>query len=124
DFETASENWKEEGIVDVYFSEKGTLIFMNSDLCLDTYSYPQTNILTFVLSENSMSFYFGYSENNDIIRSKMEVNGKVISKEGNKLQVENETNDVSEVIWKQIEMVLGKPFKDIKPEEKVHRYLI
>lgn len=124
DFETASENNKEEGIVDVYFSEKGTVILIDSDLCLDTYSYPQINILTFVLSENSMSFYFGYSENNNVIRSKMEVNGKVLNKEGNKLQIENEIDDVSEVIWKQIETVLGKPFWSIEPEEKVYRFSI
>lgn len=122
DFKTASENHKEEGIIDVYFSEKGTLIFTNSDYCLDGYIHPNTNILTFVLSETSMSFSFFYSENQKFVRSKMEVNGTVLSKNGKKLQIENETNDISEVIWKQIEVILGKPFFDIKPEEKAYRF--
>ena len=28
-FETASSNWKEDGICDVYFSENGTLLFIS-----------------------------------------------------------------------------------------------
>lgn len=124
DFETASENWKEEGIVDVYFGEKGTLVFANHDLCLEGYSYPQANILTFALSETSMTFSFGYSENDNIIRSKMDVNGEIIDENGEKLQVENENDDISEVIWKQIETVLGKSFWSIEPEEKAYRFLI
>jgi len=124
DFVTASENWKEEGIIDVYFSEKGTLIFANYDLCLEGYSYPQINILTFALSEASMTFSFEYSENDNIIRSKMDVNGEIIDENGEKLQVENENDDISEVIWKQIETVLGKPFLNIELEEKAFRFLI
>src|SRR5690606_28193651 len=124
DFVTASENWKEEGIIDVYFSEKGTLIFANHNLCLEGYSYPQINILTFALSETSMTFSFEYSENDNIIRSKMDVNGEIIDENGEKLQVENENDDISEVIWKQIETVLGKPFLNIELEEKAFRFLI
>lgn len=35
DFETASENWKDEGIIDLYFGEDGTLIFANEYVCLN-----------------------------------------------------------------------------------------
>ena len=38
DFETASENWKELDICDVYFSEKGTLIFLSPDMCSEPFT--------------------------------------------------------------------------------------
>lgn len=125
DFETASENWKEEGFIDVYFSENGTMIFANEDLCLgEGYAYPDANILTFASSETSMAFNFSYTENNDLIRSKLEVNGEVIDEYGNKLTTENENEDISEVIWNKISVVLGKKFWDIQPEEKSLRFYI
>lgn len=125
DFETASENWKEEGFIDVYFSENGTLIFANEDLCLgEGYAYPGANILTFASSETSMAFNFSYTENNEIIRSKLEVNGEVIDEYGNKLITEIENEDISEVIWNQISAVLGKKFGDIQLQEKSLRFYI
>lgn len=124
-FETASENWKDEGIVDMYFGKNGTLLFLNEDLCLnDGYSYPNANILTFIISETSMAFNFGYTENGNNIRSKMEVNGETIDEQGSKLQIENVEQDISEVIWKQIEIVFAQKFWDIQPEEKAIRFKI
>jgi hypothetical protein len=61
DFETASENGKDEGIIDIYYSENGTLVFAEADLCLSAYSYPDTAIFTFALFETSMTFFFAYS---------------------------------------------------------------
>ncbi|MDA3616233.1 hypothetical protein [Polluticaenibacter yanchengensis] len=125
DFETASENWKDEGIIDVYFGKDGTLIFANEDLCLgDGYSYQETNILTFAMSETSMAFKFGYTENGKNIRSKMEVNGETFNEEGDKLEIENDEGDISEVIFKQIETILHQKFWDIQPDEKSMRYFI
>ena len=42
--------------------------------------------------------------------------------EGEKLHVEKEEDDTSEIIWNQIEQVLGKKFWDIDYEEKAYRY--
>lgn len=63
DFETASSNWKDEGICDVYFSEKGTLLFLNMDMCIDSFPLMNDNSLTFALSETSMAFSISYCEN-------------------------------------------------------------
>lgn len=125
DFETASENWKDEGIIDVYFGENGTLVFVNEDLCLGNgYSYPDTSILTFAMSETSMAFNFEYTENEKHIRSKMVVNEEVIDEEGIKLKAEYENDDTSEHIWQQLSLVLGKSFWSIEPDEKAYRFLI
>lgn len=124
DFEIASENWKDEGIVDIYFGKNGTLLFLNEDLCLnDGYSYPNSNILTFAMSETAMAFNFGYTENGENIRSKMEVNGEVIDENGNKLEIENE-EEISEIILKMIAKILGKSFENIETTEKAYRFLI
>ncbi len=122
DFETASSNWKEEDYCDVYFSEKGTLLFLEIDKCTTPYKLEEVNTLAFALSETTMAFSLDYCENGKEIRSIMEVDGEKIHDEGEKLKTEDTSEDTSEVIWNQIEVVLGKRFWDIQPEEKAHRY--
>jgi hypothetical protein len=122
DFKTASSNWQEEGICDVYFTEKGTLLFLNVDLCTNSYEIENVNSLTFALSETSMAFNLNYCENGIEVRSIMEVESEMIDNSGEKLEVEEKSNDTSEIIFNQIEVVLGKRFWDIEPYEKVLRY--
>lgn len=121
-FEEASSNWKEEGICDVYFSEKGTLLFISMDMCTDSFPLKNENTLTFALSETSMAFNINYCENGVEKRSIMEVNGEKMQNEGNSLEVEQKSEDTSEIIWNQIEVVIGKRFWDIEPDEKAIRY--
>ncbi|MDR3287522.1 MAG: hypothetical protein LBT27_08775 [Prevotellaceae bacterium] len=121
-FEVASENWKEEGLCDIYFSEHGTMIFLNMDMCIDSWSTQNDNVLTFALSETSMAFNLEYCEKKENLRSIMEVGGKKMSEEGDKLPVEETLSDISEIIWEQIGIVLGKSFWKIAPEEKAYRY--
>ena len=125
DFETASENWKDENIVDVYSSKNGTLIFTNFERCFDEcFSFADAHILTFAISETSMSFYFAYSINEKLIRSLAFTDDEIVHEQGLRLKVEDENEDISEVIWKQIEMVLGKSYWEINIEEKAKRYRI
>ena len=50
DFETASSNWKDDGICDVYFSENGTLLFNSMEMCTESFPLKNDNSLTFALS--------------------------------------------------------------------------
>lgn len=122
DFEAASANWTDEGICTVYFSEKGTLIFLNMDMCADSFKIKNANTLTFALSETVMAFNLNYCENAVEKRTIMEVDGVRMEDEGEKLSIEAETEDTSELIWNQIEIVLGKSFFEIDLEEKAMRY--
>ena len=122
-FETASSNWTEDGICDVYFSEKGTLIFISMDMCAESWGLKNDNTLTFALSETSMAFNINYCENGIEKRSIMEVNNERMQDEGDKLAIEEKSGDISEIIWNQIEVVLGKRFWDIEPDEKAVRYV-
>ena len=123
DFETASSNWTEDGICDVYFTEKGTLMFISMDMCAESWSLKNDNTLTFALSETSMAFNINYNENGIEKRSIMEVNDERMQDEGEKLGIEDKSEDTSEIIWNQIEVVIGKRFWDIEPNEKAIRYV-
>ncbi len=52
----------------------------------------------------------------------MEINDERMIDEGEKLEVEVKSEDTSEIIWNQIEKVIGKRFWDIEPEEKAVMY--
>lgn len=122
-FEDACENWKEEGYFDVYFSKNGTLIFANIDYCLEPYSHKETNILTFALSETSMTFNIGYTENDVLVRSIMKVNEEIVDEEGEPLQCEiDNEDDMSKAIFDQIGEVIGINFYEIELDEKAYRF--
>lgn len=123
DFETASSNWKDDGICDAYFSEKGTLLFISMDMCTESWPLKKDNSLTFALSETSMAFNINYCENGIEKRSIMEVNDQRMQDTGEKLDIEEKSADTSEIIWNQIEVVIGKSFWSIEPDEKSVRYV-
>ncbi len=121
-FETASSNWKDERLCDVYFSEKGTLLFISMERCAQPLGIKNTNTLTFALSETSMVFNRSYCENGIVKRSIMEMEGDRMSARGEQLPVEEISEDTSEIIWNQLAVVLGKRFWDIEFGEKAERY--
>jgi len=122
-FEQASSNWKENGICDIYFSEQGTLLFISIDKCAQSWGINNANTLTFALSETSMVFNINYCENGIEKRSIIEIEGNRIEDEGEKLKVEEISEAASEIIWNQIEALLGQPFWDIDLEEKAERFM-
>lgn len=125
DFETASENAKDDGIIDVYFGKNGTLIFAPIDMCVnDSYAYPDVDILTFAISETASAYHFRYTQNGELVRARMEYEDQIINEEGRKLPLEIEEVEIIEVIWKQMAKLLGESFWDIEPDAKVYRYKI
>ncbi len=122
DFETASANWTEEGVCNVYYTDKGTLIFINMDMCAESFPLKKDNTLTFALSETSMVFNVNYCEYGIAKRSILEVNDERMQDIGETLEVEDTSEDTSEIIFNQIETVIGKSFWNIEPDEKAIRY--
>lgn len=122
DFETASSNWKEDGTCDAYFSERGTLLFISIDRCTESLPLKNHNTMTFVLSETTMAFNLNYCEDGIEKRSIMEVNEERFRDEGERLEAEDRLGDTSEIIWNQMEVVTGKSFWEIEPDEKAVRY--
>ncbi|MBE8727316.1 hypothetical protein [Flavobacterium hungaricum] len=123
DFETASANWKDEGICDVSFSDTATLLFVSMDLCTRMHYLENANVFTFALSETSMAFYIGYTENGEEKREIMEVEGDRMTDDGEPLTAEENQDDTSEIIWNQIGVVLGEDFWERAHDEKAYRYV-
>jgi hypothetical protein len=121
-FETASANWKEEGICDIYFGNNGTLIFLSHELSMESYSIIGLPTITFAISETSMAFCFHYCENGLIKRSRAEVEGQELPSEGEKLDIESSSVDTSEIIWQLIDKTIGQSFSSIDLSEKAYRY--
>ena len=121
-FEEASENWKSDKYCDIYFSEKGTLIFLSFEK--SGFEFPVLNqtTLTFVLSEMSMTFSINYTENQKLLRTIVETEDSIYIDEGNPFPFEENESDKSELIYHLFEKTLGKSFWDIDLDEKCYRY--
>jgi len=123
DFEIGSENWKDDNYCDIYFSEKGTLVFISMERAAFDFNIENQKAFSFVLSEMTMTFAVNYTDNEKMIRSFAETEDGVKHQEkGEKLTFENTESDVSELIHHLIEKTLGKTFWSIDVEEKCFRY--
>lgn len=112
-----------EGICDVYFSEKGTLMFLGLEMCEVPWPLKNNNTLTFAISETAMAFKMDYCENGMEKRSVFELNGEIMEEEGEELSIESESEDTLEAVWNLVGDLLGKSFWEIEPDEKVMRYV-
>lgn len=121
-FEKASSNWKEDGICDIYFGQKGTLIFLSHELSMVPYNIMNLPTLTYAISETSMAFCFHYCEKGEIRRSRAEAEGREFPDEGDRLNMEDEHIDVSEIIWELIDKTIGQKFMGIDLADKAYRY--
>ena len=123
DFESGSENWKDDNYCDIYFSEKGTLIFISMERAAFEFNIKNQKAFSFALSEMTMTFAVNYTDNCKIIRSFAETEDEVRHEEiGEKLDFEKTENDASELIHHLIEKTLDKKFWDIDLEEECYRY--
>ena len=123
-FEEAMENWKEPGYCDIYFTDKGTLIFVDMETIQGDFKMADANVLSFAISETSMAFYFNLYEGDKLRRKIMDLDGEIVSEYGEKLEMEEKYEDTEELIWAMIEKMLGKSFFKIEPDEIAYRYLL
>lgn len=121
-FEEASENWKEEDYCDIYYSEKGTLIFLAMERGGFEFYANGNDTFSFVLSEMTMTFSINYVKNGKLIRSLVESEDNLLENEGDLLEFEKSEEDKSELIYYLFEKVLGESFYDIDLEAKCYRY--
>lgn len=121
-YEEAAGNWKEDGICDIYFSDKGTLLFLPMDNCTDGYAVKGQTVLTFALSETSMAFNLNYYKNDRFVREAMEFDGDRVTDEGDPLPQENEEINVSGLAFQLIQEILGQKIEEIDLEARAYRY--
>lgn len=122
DFETASLNWKDDDICDIYYGKFGTIVFLSYEHCMEGYSIDRLNTLTFAYSETSMTFCFSYFANGEFRRSIMEADGAIVSSQGKSIDIEFTPIETSDLIWHLIDSTLGEGYGSIDLGAKAYRY--
>lgn len=121
-FETASSNWKENEICDIFFGQNGTLIFLSHELSMESYSILNLPTLTYAISETSMAFCFHYCENGKVKRSRAEAEGQELPGEGERLDIEYTPTELSDIIWELIDRTFGHKFMEVDLADTAYRY--
>lgn len=126
-FDEACESWKGDDYCDVYFSEKGTLVFLSMEKGGFEFCEDGLTTFSFVLSESTGMYCFNYTQNGQLIRSYFESDadpeeGDVVEDEGELLDIEKTEEDKSEVIFHLIKEVLGEDFHAIDLDANCKRY--
>lgn len=121
-FEEACENWKEDNYCDIYYSEKGTLVFLSMERGGFEFYVANQDSFSFVLSEMTMMFSVNYVKNGNLIRTILETEGEVMENEGVSLDFEKDKEDNSALIFHLLDKTLGESFDRIDLEAKCSRY--
>lgn len=118
-FKTASTDWVEKEHAYIYCAPGTTLLFLHPDHCTEAYPVKQLNTLAFAISEADMTSELHYTQNGFHSRSLIEQEGEIIDEEGDELECEEGASDVQDMIWDQLDEILGINFWDISPDSKV-----
>jgi len=121
-FEEASSNFIDSGIVNIYFTDKGTIIFLDNPYIINEKQTNGINALGFGISETAMAFVLNYYENGQILREKVTYNGEIMTQNGDELIIEKEENDTTKQILKIIEQLVGEKYWDINLGTRAFRY--
>jgi hypothetical protein len=121
-FETASANWTEDDVCNVYYTENGTLIFLSMERAYDGMPLDDANTMSFCYSEMSMTFALNYYEGKVSKRTILETEGDRKDEDGDPLSVEAEGVSTDAALMDQMEILLGKNFFQIDPSEKAYQY--
>ena len=122
-FEEAMSYHKDNNDCDIYFTEKGTLVFLPEPIEYSLNDFSEgLKISQFVASETSMVFALELSENQSTTREIQEFNGERMYDDGEKIEGETDEDDGFYVVTKSIEYIIGEDFWEIKPDSKSFRY--
>ena len=120
-FEQASANWTPDETVNVYFSEKATMIFYPFEWSLEPDHPQNVNSLGFAYSETSMTFAVSYLDSYGNYRFFIENEGERQLESGTPLPLENEFPTADGLIFKLFDVLLDQSFFTIEPNEKAYR---
>lgn len=118
-FKMASTAWVEQDQAYIYCAPGATLLFLHPDHCTEAFPVKQLNTLAFAISEADMTSEMHYTHNGFHSRSLIEQEGEIIDEEGDELENEENSGDVQEMIWDQLDEILGLNFWDVKPSARV-----
>jgi len=119
-FDRASKNWTPENEVNIYFSDKATLIFLNYEFCLEPYAISNAKVLTFAYSATAMAFFISLWDNHQHQRTIMETERKIMQQKGEKLPLEKDEPATDSLIFDMINELMGQTFFSIDFGEKAY----
>jgi len=120
-FEQASANWTPDETVNIYFSEKATMIFYPFEWSLEPDHPQNVNSLGFAYSETAMTFAVSYLDEKGNYRFFIENEGERQLESGSALPLEKEFPTADGLIFKLIDVLLGQSFFSIDPNEIAYR---
>lgn len=129
DFEKSSTFGSTKGRMDFMFTEKGSFAFCNvmeTEYLLGSRN-PEllhgTRMVLFAMSETSMAFMMKYYVNGIKTREIHNVEGETKYSFGTPLNLESEEEDMSELFFRIVGELIGKPFNSIEPDQPFTRYV-
>lgn len=120
--ETAIENWKEKGICDIVFLERGTIIFTPVESKLNVLDGLMASSVVFTISDASETYRFEKYIGGRLVRSFKIIEGKSVSSSGEKLPSEATAKSKADLIWSEISEVLGENFWGVPTNHRSYRY--
>ncbi len=112
-FETALENWKDEGVIDVYFGKEFTLIFVHENSCtFKNCFYNEADVSIFSVHDISSTYVFEHRQN------ELMINGN------ESLEIDYTEDDCSERIWNEVSKFIGYSFWNIDPSGFAIRFSV
>ncbi len=120
-FEQASANWTPDDIVNIYFSEKATMIFYPFEWSLEPNHPQNVNSLGFAYSETVMTFAVSYLDSVGNYRFFIENEGERQMETGNPLLLETEYSTADGLIFKLFDVLLDESFFSIDVSKKAYR---
>lgn len=124
EFESGSTSSKDEKYIDIFFSDKGTLIYTGDPVLPNSVQSAGCKLMFFMVSETAMVFGFELMENLKSLRNKTTVEGDIKQNEGDPLELENTIEDNYELILKLKEQLFGEEFYSIDLSYPGKRYIM
>lgn len=123
-FEEASSNWTPEGVFNVFFTNKATLVFYSNSWAQKPIFSSTYNSLNFSYSETSMAFQMDFKNIKNGIRSILEYNGERQLQEGEPIELESKHDSLDALIFALINQILGEDFNTINLEAKAFKCIL
>lgn len=119
-FESGS-GYKDAEYFDIFFSDKGTSIYTYEPIQIDPSQSKDCSILSYMISEISMTFFMSLDTNGNRIREVIDNEGDISNNVGKPLELETDEH-LMESIIKQKEQMFGINFYKMPLEFKGYRY--
>lgn len=113
---------RDDNYLDIYFTNSGTIVMDNDPFLVDKDNSINCAICAFGISETTMTFVLNYFENGQDVRKKFISEEQILSEFGDKIEQEEETEDISDQVFLLIENLTKVKFHEIEGNVKRYKY--